>query len=79
MEFKGTREKKVNELKAKIKGEPTYVDGKLIDATSEISIEEMHFLMLDNSRQQLVISKVFLWTFIIIPVVGTLLYTLLES
>ena len=79
MEFKGTREKKVNELKSRLKGEPTYVDGKMVDATTEISTEEMQFLMLDNSRQQLVISKVFLWVFIIIPVVGTVLYTLLKS
>ena len=77
MEFKGTRENKVNELKTKLKGAP-YVDGTFTEATTEISTEEMQFLMLDNSRQQLVISKVFLWVFIIIPVVGTMLYTLLK-
>jgi hypothetical protein len=78
MEFKGKRENKVNELKAKLKGEGTYVDGTFTEATTEISTEEMQFLMLENSRQQLVISKVFLWVFIIIPVVGTMLYTLLK-
>jgi hypothetical protein len=77
MEFTGTRENKVNELRTKIKSVGTYSDGAFIKATTEISTEEMQFLMLENSRQQLVISKVFLWVFVIVPVVGSVLYALL--
>jgi hypothetical protein len=79
MEFTGTRENKVNELRTKIKGQAGYVNVALDikEATTEISTEEMQFLMLENSRQQLIISKVFLWVFVIVPVVGSVLYALL--
>ena len=79
MEFTGTRENKVNELRTKIKGQAGYVNVSLDikEATTEISTEEMQFLMLENSRQQLIISKVFLWVFVIVPVVGSMLYALL--
>ena len=63
MEFKGTRESKIKEIKLRVKGYESAI------ITTKVSSEEMQFLMLENSRQMLNIAKVFLWVCIILPVV----------
>jgi hypothetical protein len=76
MEFKGTRESKIEEIKLRVKGVESVVTVNKfdevissIDVKTEVSSEEMQFLMLENSRQMLNIAKVFLWVCIILPVV----------
>ena len=39
---------------------------------TEVTNEELMFLLIEQSRIQLLISKTFLWVFIIIPIVVTL-------
>ena len=76
MEFKGTRESKIEEIRLRVKGVESVVTVNKfdevissIDVKTEVSSEEMQFLMLENSRQMLNIAKVFLWVCIILPVV----------
>jgi len=76
MEFKGTRESKIKEIKLRAQGVESVVTVNKfdevissIDVKTEVSSEEMQFLMLENSRQMLIIAKVFLWVCIILPVV----------
>ena len=68
MEFKGTRESKIEEIKLRVKGYESAI------ITTKLSSEEMQFLMLENSRQMLNIAKVFLWTIIILPISISILY-----
>ena len=68
MEFKGTRESKIEEIKLRVKGYESAI------ITTKLSSEEMQFLMLENSRQMLNIAKVFLWNIIILPISISILY-----